>query len=231
MLPDEVSVTAAEELYLLAIERLSHEEERATTKEIATFLGINQSTVTEHLKRLAEKEVIDYEWRAGAVLTTLGEDVVRVMLRRQRLLKTFMVKKLDYDLAEVYHESLAMQHMLSSRFTDALDQFLNFPKVDPHGEVIPSPGLDGAPAHSSRSYIPLTEIADGQTVRVCYLPDWRSAQLNYLYEVGVVPDASMRVLRVPPANEPILLELQGKTIAISSEIARFVGVCPCDKAV
>lgn len=218
-------MTAAGELYLLAIERLTQETARATTKEMATFLGISQSTVTEQLKRLAEQGLIDYEWRAGAVLTPLGAGTVRGLLRRQRLLKTFMVEKLGYSLAEVYHESLMMQHTLSNRFTDALEQYLNYPKVDPHGEMIPGAGEDGESVAQPLPYAQLTEMAEGETVQVHYLPDWHSPQLRYLYEVGLTPGTWVRVLRVPPLNEPLLLEVRGETVAISNEIARLVGVC------
>jgi DtxR family Mn-dependent transcriptional regulator len=222
MLPDEEHLTPALGVYLLAIERLSQEQARATTKELATFLGVNQSTVTETLKRLAEKGWINYEWRAGCALTPLGAKLVRTMLRRQRLLKTFMVKQLDYKLTDVYKESLAMQHTLSERFTEALDEFLGFPSLDPHGEIIPRPHQE-SPAPNHR---PLTGMAEGQRVQVCHVPDWRSAQLDYLYQLGIVPGTLIHLLRVPPLNEPLLLEIAGETVAISTEIGRWIGVCP-----
>lgn len=223
---DGDGVTPAVTLYLLAIERLTQEGQRALTKELAEFLGVNQSTVTEYLKRLADRGLVDYEWRAGCALTPTGEQLVCAMLRRQRLLKTFMVEQLNYQLHDVYKESLVMQHTLTDRFTDALDQFLNFPQSDPHGEVIPrqpkdatQPKQPAAPIHQL-----LTEMEEGTTVQVCYLPDWRSAQLQYLCQLGIVPGSNLQVLSVPPLHEPILLDVQGHTIALSHEMASVVGV-------
>jgi DtxR family Mn-dependent transcriptional regulator len=224
-LSDDKGISAAVGLYLLAIERLTQRQERAATKELATFLEVSQSTVTEYLKRLAEKGLIDYEWRAGCALTLEGKSLVEAMLRRQRLLKTFMVRELNYPLADVYQESLLIQHSVSNRFADALDQFLGFPTLDPHGEVIPRPNREELPP----AYQPLTESAEGEVVQVCYLPDWQPTQLNYLCEMGIVPGATLRVVRVPPLNEPILLELDGEAIALSNEIGHWVGVCPCQK--
>lgn len=221
---DGDGVTPAVTLYLLAIERLTQEGQRATTKEVAEFLGVNQSTVTEYLKRLADRGLVDYEWRAGCALTPTGEQLVLSMLRRQRLLKTFMVEQLNYQLHDVYKESLVMQHTLTDRFTDALDEFLNFPQSDPHGEMIPRENLAQPEQSAPLAYQLLTEMEEGAHVQVCYLPDWRSAQLHYLCQLGIVPGSNLQVLSVPPLHEPILLDIQGHTIALSHEMASVVGV-------
>lgn len=219
-------VTPAVTLYLLAIERLTQENSRASTKELAEFLGVNQSTVTEYLKRLADKGLVDYEWRAGCALTPTGEQLVCSMLRRQRLLKTFMVEQLNYSLHDVYKESLVIQHTLTDRFTDALDEFLNFPTSDPHGEMIPRSQTGPSETPTTPTYQLLTEVAEKANVQVCYLPDWRSAQLHYLCQLGIVPGIHLQVLSVPPLHEPILLDVQGNTVALSHEMAKMVGVKP-----
>lgn len=217
-------VTPAVTLYLLAIERLTQENPRASTKELAEFLGVNQSTVTEYLKRLADRGLVDYEWRAGCALTSPGGQLVGAMLRRQRLLKTFMVEQLNYQLHDVYKESLVMQYTLTDRFTNALDEFLNFPLYDPHGEVIPQQQETQADLPTPPAHQLLTEMEEGAKVQVCYLPDWRSAQLQYLCQLGIVPGCKLEILSVPPLHEPILLDIQGHTIALSHEMASVVGV-------
>lgn len=242
MLVDEENISSTVGQYLLAIERLTQAAQRATTKEVADFLNLSQSTVTEYLKRLAAKGLVCYEWRAGCALTHTGATLTQAMLRRQRLLKVFMVEQLHYALHDVYQESLAMQHTLTDHFVDALDALLGYPIYDPHGEPIPRPNHpaprpEGSTTRPRQSHIPLTEAAVDTVLQVCVLPDWRTTELEYLCEMGIVPGVTVRVLHVPPLHdpllhEPLLLEVRGqanhRTVALSPEIGQLVRVCSSD---
>lgn len=213
-------LTESMEMYLVAIFRLTQHQQLTTTKEIATHLNISQPSVTEQLKRLAKRGYVNYRWRAGAQLTNAGRHIALKVLRKHRLMETFLVQCAGYHLDEVHAEACRLQHALSDRLADALDEMLNQPALDPHGHPIPT--REGTVA--TVTVTPLVDIKPGQTVVIKQVSDAIPEQLRYLREVGLVPGVQVQMIGVAPFNGPISLDVAGTTLAIGQAIAADIGV-------
>ncbi|MHC4162559.1 MAG: metal-dependent transcriptional regulator [Planctomycetota bacterium] len=129
--------TSAKEDYLKAIFALGPEGRRVHTTELALHLGVRKPSVTAMVKRLAEAGWVDYSPRQGVRLTEEGRLATMQVVRRHRLLETFLVEVLGLDWSEVHAEAEVLEHHLSERMVDAIDGVLGHPREDPHGHPIP----------------------------------------------------------------------------------------------
>lgn len=127
-----------EENYLKAIFVLNEEKEsKATTNAIADKMETKASSVTDMLKRLKEKELVHYKKYQAVKLTKAGEKVAVSIIRKHRLWEYFLVEKLHFGWDEVHDIAEQLEHIQSPQLTNRLEQFLDFPKMDPHGDPIP----------------------------------------------------------------------------------------------
>jgi DtxR family Mn-dependent transcriptional regulator len=160
-----------------------------TTKMLADRLGVGASTVSETVRRLGDQGLVTHE-RYGAVqLTDSGRAHALAMVRRHRLLETFLVRELGYTWDEVHDEAEVLEHAVSDRLVDAVDERLGFPVRDPHGDPIPT--RDG------RVPTPAAHVLWGLTEgdwRVARISDADPGLLRYLASVGLVLDAYVRVV-------------------------------------
>jgi len=216
-------VTESNEMYLLTIYRLTRRQPVASTTAIAARLHISRPSVTEQLKRLCEQGYVNYEWREGASLTGAGQRVALAVLRKHRLLETFLVECFGYGLDEVHQEACCLEHQLSERLADEIEQKLGYPRFDPHGH--PIPGKQGELAE--RDSRPLTAITVGQPVIVCEISDADSAPLGYLLKHGVTPGTRLTVVEVMPQQGPLIVRVQEKMVALTYALAEEVYVCDC----
>ena len=210
------------EMYLITVFRLTRKASRASTKEIADMLGISQPSVSERLKRLTEQGFLQHEWREGATLTAEGERIAINVLRKHRLVETFLVDLAGYGLDEVHDEACQIEHAISDRLADRLEAMLDYPQVDPHGHPIPT----NAGEVVALKYLSLAEVSPGQTVVIRQVSDWDREQLRYLRKSGLVPGAAVTIVEKAPFDGPITLEINGKTTAIAKELADGIGVAP-----
>ncbi|MCK8675051.1 metal-dependent transcriptional regulator, partial [Rhodococcus sp. HM1] len=112
--------------------------EKVSTKLLAEKLGVSASTVSEAVRRLCDQGLLDHE-RYGAIsLTESGRAAAVAMVRRHRLIETFLVRELGYRWDEVHDEAEVLEHAVSERMIAALDAKLGFPERDPHGDPIPT---------------------------------------------------------------------------------------------
>jgi len=212
--------TESTEMYLITVYRLTCQTPRALTKDIATLLKISQPSVSEQLKRLTKQGYLNYQWREGATLTEKGERIAINILRKHRLLETFLIKMAGYGLDEVHDEACQMEHAISDRLADALEAMLGYPQVDPHGHPIP----DKNGAVTDLNYPSLAEISPGEVVVIREVRDWEQEELHYLCELGLTPGIEVSVSTVAPFDGPLTLEVAEKPIAISRSIAEKIGV-------
>lgn len=164
--------------------------EKVSTKLLAEKLGVSASTVSEAVRRLCDQGLLDHE-RYGAIsLTDAGRAAAVAMVRRHRLIETFLVRELGYGWDEVHDEAEILEHAVSERMIAALDAKLGFPERDPHGDPIPTP--DGTiPTPPAR---PLSAFADGEFGRVARISDKDPAMLRYFDDVGIALDTEIRVV-------------------------------------
>lgn len=177
--------------YLKAIWDLQEwESDPVLPSAVAEKTGMRPSTVSGALTRLVEAGLVAHKPYGGIALTEEGRRSAVTMVRRHRLLETFLVRVLDYGWDEVHAEADALEHCVSDKMIARIDDILGHPSVDPHGDLIP--GSDGAlPDH--RPTIALSQAGEGSLVRIERVSDEDSDMLRYLQDRGVVPGACFLV--------------------------------------
>ncbi len=131
-------LTQSEENYLKAIFALSEQQtEIVSTNLLSEKMKTKPSSVTDMLRKLADKSFVSYLKYQGCELTNKGKDYALQIIRKHRLWEVFLVEKLNFGWEEVHEIAEQLEHIKSSKLTDKLDAFLHYPKVDPHGDPIP----------------------------------------------------------------------------------------------
>jgi len=213
-------LTESVETYLITIFLLTETAPRAKTGKIASRLGVHLSSVSEMLRRLEKTGYVIHETHRGTALTEYGQQIALNLIRKQRLLETFLFQMAKYALSEVHEEAQKMRHVISDRLADSLDAMLGYPQTDPHGHPIPS--ADGAMV--SLDLLSLSDAAAGETAVIRRLDDRDSAKLQYLSELGLLPDMQVEVVEIAPFQGPVTVKINNETVVIANELAQKIGV-------
>lgn len=170
------------ENYCKAILQIGHQAgvEWVTTGQVAARIGVSPGTVTSMLKGLAESELAEYRPYEGVRLTRSGRSLALRMLRRHRLIELFLVRTLGLTWDEVHEEAEHMEHAVSDRLIDRMDEFLGQPDYDPHGDPIPA--ADGELRGQTTAPIPLTKCRPGQSARLVRVLNQDPEFLRFLTE-------------------------------------------------
>lgn len=169
------------ENYLKAILHLQGEGRGNTTVgEIARVLEVTPGTVTIMMRHLKERGLVSYEPRRGLSLKPRGVTEAMKVVRRHRLIETFLVEVMGLDWSEVHEEAEILEHVISDRLLDRINEMLGEPTHDPHGDPIPD--RNGVLAKDRA--VPLVEAGGGR-YRVVRVSDEDSALLGWLNEKGV----------------------------------------------
>jgi DtxR family Mn-dependent transcriptional regulator len=187
--------------YLKAIWELS-EEGAASTTDVAERLSFSAASVSNMFVRLREMDLAEYERYHGATLTEEGRAEALRLLRRHRLIETFLVECLGYSWEEVHEQAESMEHSVTDAFTERLAAFLGHPAQDPHGDPIPSAD-ETLEADDS---FPLAAATPGQQVRVYRVDDEEPAKLAYLEELGLMPGRLFEVREVRALDGVVVVE-------------------------
>lgn len=164
--------------------------ERVSTKMLAEKIGVSASTASESIRKLADQGLVDHAKYGAVSLTDAGRRAALAMVRRHRLLETFLVNELGYSWDEVHDEAEVLEHAVSDRLVARIDTKLGFPQRDPHGDPIPA--SDGqVPTPPARR---LWECHDGDTGIVARISDADPEMLRYFDSVGISLDSRLRVL-------------------------------------
>lgn len=210
-------LTAAEENYIKAIYHLAKEsEEGASTKAIALALHTKPASVSDMLRRLADKQLILYTKYYGAVLTESGAQTALNIIRKHRLWEVFLVQKLHFAWDEVHEVAEQLEHIQSGLLIKRLDEYLGHPKYDPHGDPIP----DEFGHLSTDAHLPLANLGTGQAAEVAAVKDSGQLFLQYLNKVGIGIGTRIAVLDKVEYDGSLEALLDGqKTVLISREVA------------
>ena len=174
----------------------------ASTTEIAARLSIAPASVTKMLGRLQELGLVRYERYHGASLTERGRAEALRLVRRHRLIETFLLEHLGYSWQDVHEEAEKLEHAVSDNFTERLAEFLGHPARDPHGA--PIPGVDGFLA--AEDSLPLGEATAGGRVRIARVNQEDASVLTYLGERGLVPGKFLTVREVRAVDGVVTVE-------------------------
>jgi DtxR family Mn-dependent transcriptional regulator len=176
--------TLSEENHLKALFILSRRPsagERINTNRLAQYLENRAASVTDMMKRLAERGLVDYRPYKGIALTEEGVKQAASIIRKHRLWETFLVEKLGFSWGEVHDIAEQLEHINSQKLIDRIDALLGYPERDPHGDPIPR--SDGS--MPEQAYQPLSEVPVGRRVRVARVIDDSPSFLEYLGELGL----------------------------------------------
>lgn len=181
----------AEENYLKVIYKLSTAgNKRIDTKSIAGKIATKPSSVTDMIKKLAAKKLLNYEKYKGVKLTGKGEAIAVDILRKHRLWEEFLSVYLGFQWDEVHEIAEELEHIKSDLLTNKLDKLLNYPKSDPHGDPIP----DSKGVFPFAESIKLSELEDGNSGKVVGLVSRDSSFLKYLNDLSIHQGSDIEVL-------------------------------------
>jgi DtxR family Mn-dependent transcriptional regulator len=210
--------TAPAEDALRTIFVLSGRGDPVSTSVLAHHLHVTAPTVSSMLRRLAEHGLVERAEDHRASLTPHGAGHARHVVRRHRLLETFLVQVVGLATHEVHAEADALEHAVSDRLLDRIDEILGRPTYDPHGDPIPRAG----DAHVEGWGTRLDDAAVGGKFRVERVQDWDDAALRHLTELGVVPGVTLIVLERAPFGGPLWVRFDGRDHALGEPLARLV---------
>jgi len=157
--------------------------------QIAQALGVAPGTVTSMMKALTESGLVTYEPYSGVVLTAEGEKLATHVLRRHRLIELFLVRIIGMDWTEVHQDAEVLEHVVSERLLERMDEMLGRPSVDPHGDPIPTP----TGAIPEREHHNLLSCSTDTDLRVARVTDQRSEFLQFLERHRLKPGSLIRV--------------------------------------
>ena len=177
----------------------------ASTKEVADRLSVSSASVTNMFGRLQEMGLVGYERYRGASLTRRGLVEALRLVRRHRLIETFLLEQLGYSWQDVHEEAERLEHAVSDRFTERLAELLGHPDRDPHGDLIPA--ADGS--FASERLKPLSETEAGQLVHIIKVSDESVSVLNHLGERGLVPGRVLVIKEVRAVDGVVTVEDEG----------------------
>ena len=223
MTKNNKELSQSEENYLKEIFHLSGRDKvKVSTNSLAEKLESKASSITDMLKKLGDKKLVTYEKYKGCVLTADGEKIAVHIIRKHRLWETFLVNKLNFGWDEVHDVAEQLEHIQSYKLVDSIDRFLNYPKVDPHGDPIPD--KEGNIDYQE-SKVALSETAIESMVEVVQVNEDSFELLQYLNQIELSLGSSIKVIERIAFDESMTIELNGKQkISLSKKVAENIAV-------
>ncbi|MDN4614240.1 metal-dependent transcriptional regulator [Leifsonia sp. F6_8S_P_1B] len=196
------------------------EGDPVTVKQLSSRMGVRAATVSDAIRRLAEQGLVAHEPYGGIELTEAGRRHAVQMVRRHRLIETFLVAELGYGWDEVHDEAEVLEHAVSDELVARIDRRLGHPARDPHGDPIPT--ADGEPRRPAA--VALLSAPAGVPLTVARISDADPAVLRYLGERGLRLDAVLQVDEHRAFAGDVTVLIDGATIVLGATAAAAVWV-------
>ncbi len=210
------SSTVENYLKQIYLEQQQASDELVSMGRLAAAMGVVPGTATSMIKALADSGLVEYEPRSGVRLTRGGEQLALHVLRRHRLVELFLVEVLKLDWSEVHAEAEELEHAISDKVLERIDDLLGRPSVDPHGDPIPT--AKGKVADAPR--MNLSSARPGRTYRVGRVTDQDPPFLQFVNRCGLTPGAEITVDERDPLSDSIVVHPIGKpTVTLGSKAA------------
>lgn len=207
-----------EENYLKTIYHLSVVNHPVQTNAIAERMQTKAASVTDMLKKLADKSLVDYTKYQGVSLTEKGKLAAINIVRKHRLWEVFLVDKLNFKWDEVHDVAEELEHIKSNLLVERLDEFLNFPKIDPHGDPIP----DKHGNFKSLGFVRINELKINESGTITGVSEHSSVFLQHLEKLGLVLGKKVKVTEISAFDHSVELLIDHKAINISKELAKHI---------
>ena len=209
-----MTLSQSEENYIKAIYSLQEKNKGSiSTNDLAEKMDTKASSVTDMVKRLADKKLITYVKYQGCALTKEGVKTALKTIRKHRLWETFLVEKLKFGWDEVHDIAEQLEHVQSQKLTNQLDEFLNFPKYDPHGDPIPDKEGDFVKREET---VKLNELPLNKKAIVIGVSDGSPSFLRYLDSHKITLGTTIEVLEIFEFDESRKVAVSGTTLNLST---------------
>ena len=204
--------------YLKVIYSLNEQGDAAGTSDLARVLEVQPASVSGMVRRLAADGLLEHEPYRGVRLTAKGVREALRVLRRHRVIESFLVERLGYSWKDVHEEAERLEHAASDRLVNRMAEALGNPVTDPHGAPIPTRHGEVAPSLGRR----LDQVAPGTRVVIRSVADEDPERLRYFESVGLVPGAEAVVEEVAPGGSPVTVAVEGgrESLAIGAAAAK-----------
>lgn len=189
-----------------------------STQELADKMGVAPSSVTSMLQKLDSKGLVEYKSRQGAKLTEEGRKESLKVLRKHRLLELFLMEKLGYSWDEVHEEACILEHYISDKFELKIEELLDFPTHDPHGDPIP----DRFGNIDCDNSLLLAEGKIGSKYRISRILNHNPDFLRYLDSIKMRPNQELKILDIKPYGGAMIININGTEEIISSEMSKQI---------
>lgn len=182
-----------------------------STGQIAVELQVAPGTATAMVKTLADSGLVEHQPYSGVRLTDSGRQLALHVLRRHRLVELFLVKVMGMDWSEVHDEAEQLEHVISDRLLSRMDEMLDFPAVDPHGDPIP----DASGRVTEKKLPSVLECALDVRMRIERVGDQNADFLRFLESQGLTLGSLVFVRHREPAGETVTIEVKGQERPVS----------------
>ena len=215
-----LNYSTSEENYIKTIYHLQNGQNTVSTNALAEKLSTKPASVTDMMKKLKTKKLLHYQPYQGFRLSSEGRKVALDIIRRHRLWEYFLAEKLKFKWDEVHAVAEDLEHVSSKKLIDKLDEYLDHPKFDPHGDPIP----DTNGKMETGKQISLQELPLNKTARICFIANQSGLLLEHLNEKKINIGASIVVKRKFSYDDSLEIKLDNKLLTISDQLAKNIFV-------
>jgi DtxR family transcriptional regulator, Mn-dependent transcriptional regulator len=215
-----VNISNSEENYLKAIFHLQADTDKVNTNAVAEKLNTKPASVTDMMKRLSTKKLLDYQPYKGFSLSGEGKKIALGIVRRHRLWEYFLVEKLQLGWDEVHEIAEELEHVSSKRLIDKLDEYLGYPKFDPHGDPIP----DSKGKLRRSNEILLLQLPMNQRAEVSRVGNQSVEMLELLQHKNIRIGTKIEVKNNFSFDGSIEVKVKNATVTISEQLAQNIFV-------
>ncbi len=209
-------MTFSEENYLKTIFHLTVLSNSAvSTNAIAEMMETKASSVTDMIKKLAEKDLVNYKKYQGVSLTNKGKLAAKTIVRKHRLWEFFLVEKLDFSWDEVHEVAEQLEHIKSDKLIRELDRFLGFPKQDPHGDPIP----DAEGNFTVLNKVLLSDLKKGESGIFVGVKDSSTTFLQFLDKRNIALGSEIKIIEKEPFDQSVLIKINEQELRVSKLIS------------
>jgi DtxR family Mn-dependent transcriptional regulator len=215
-----LNYTVSEENYIKAIYHLQEEGGTVSTNAVAEKLATKAASVTDMMKKLSTKKLLNYKPYYGFTLSAEGKKAALFIIRRHRLWEYFLSQKLGFHWEEVHNLAEELEHVSSKSLIDRLDEFLGFPPFDPHGDPIP----DSKGRIAARNNLPLFLLPKNKAGVVCQVTNQSAEMLELLKHKNIGIGTRLEVKKHFPFDQSIELKIKRQSVTISEQLAKNIFV-------
>ncbi|HEY1022733.1 MAG TPA: metal-dependent transcriptional regulator [Flavisolibacter sp.] len=215
-----MNYTVSEENYIKTIYHLQEESGTVSTNALAEKLSTKAASVTDMMKKLSAKKLLNYKPYYGFTLSAEGRKAALFIIRRHRLWEFFLSQKLGFEWEEVHSIAEELEHVSSKKLIDRLDEFLGFPPFDPHGDPIP----DQKGRIVTRNHLPLLLLPKNKSGVVCHVTNQSADMLELLKHKEIGIGTRLEVKKLFPFDQSLEIKIKRQTITISEQLAKNIFV-------